>query len=159
MSAMSDLDIEIQMAVSAACRRSGPLFWKTFTYDSGDVRVLCVEVAGGSRMMVLEDGCWLSEHGPSTLEGCWADVPGRIVCQPHEGELWVHVEQDPLWRLDDIYMADERGVVLLDADDPRATVCGHCGAAWDDTVSTAWTPAPSGRCPFEYDHDHDYEVA
>ena len=48
------------------------------------------------------------------------------------------------------------GVVLLGRRDPRATVCGECGAAWDDTVSTSVTPTPAGRCPFEADHDdHD----
>ncbi len=33
----------------------------------------------------------------------------------------------------------------------RAT-CGHCGLSWDDGKSTAWTPAPSARCPFESFH-------
>lgn len=31
--------------------------------------------------------------------------------------------------------------------------CGECGRSWDDAVGSTWTPAPSGRCPFEYDHD------
>lgn len=30
--------------------------------------------------------------------------------------------------------------------------CGACGRAWDDSRSTTWTPAPAGRCPFEYWH-------
>lgn len=30
--------------------------------------------------------------------------------------------------------------------------CGTCGLSWDDAIPTAWTPAPSGRCPFEYFH-------
>ncbi len=30
--------------------------------------------------------------------------------------------------------------------------CGHCGLSWDDAKPTQWTPAPSGRCPFEYFH-------
>jgi hypothetical protein len=30
--------------------------------------------------------------------------------------------------------------------------CGTCGKSWDDSVSTAVTPVPAGRCPFEYDH-------
>ena len=30
--------------------------------------------------------------------------------------------------------------------------CGSCGRSWDDSMSTGWTPAPSGRCPFEYYH-------
>lgn len=30
--------------------------------------------------------------------------------------------------------------------------CGTCGRTWDDGVSTALTPVPAGRCPFEYIH-------
>lgn len=30
--------------------------------------------------------------------------------------------------------------------------CGTCGRSWDDSVTTSLTPAPSGRCPFEYFH-------
>lgn len=30
--------------------------------------------------------------------------------------------------------------------------CGHCHRSWDDSVVTAWTPVPSARCPFEYEH-------
>ena len=30
--------------------------------------------------------------------------------------------------------------------------CGHCGLSWNDSITTAWTPAPSARCPFEYFH-------
>lgn len=38
--------------------------------------------------------------------------------------------------------------------DPRnAAECGTCGFKWDDSISTAWTPAPSGRCPNEYNHE------
>ena len=46
-------------------------------------------------------------------------------------------------------------VVELDPEDPQATVCGTCGRGWDDTVSTDVTPAPSGRCPFEYEHSEE----
>lgn len=39
--------------------------------------------------------------------------------------------------------------------------CGTCGLSWDDGISTGMTPAPSGRCPFEYFHvyeeDDDFE--
>lgn len=35
------------------------------------------------------------------------------------------------------------------------TRCGHCRRAWDDSRSTDLTPAPSGRCPFEYWHRPD----
>lgn len=30
--------------------------------------------------------------------------------------------------------------------------CGTCGRTWDDAIATAYTPAPSARCPFEYFH-------
>lgn len=30
--------------------------------------------------------------------------------------------------------------------------CGECGRAWNDGISTSMTPAPAGRCPFEYYH-------
>lgn len=33
---------------------------------------------------------------------------------------------------------------------PGIATCGNCGRSWDDTLSTTWTPAPAGRCPFEY---------
>lgn len=32
--------------------------------------------------------------------------------------------------------------------------CGTCGLSWDDSISTSMTPAPSGRCPFEYFHEY-----
>lgn len=51
-----------------------------------------------------------------------------------------------------VLRTDQRGVVELDPADPRSTVCSECGRGWDDTVATAWTPVPAGRCPFEYDH-------
>lgn len=38
---------------------------------------------------------------------------------------------------------------------PGIATCGYCGLSWDDTISTGWTPVPSGRCPFEYFHQHD----
>lgn len=52
----------------------------------------------------------------------------------------------------DAPFTDPRGIVLLDEGDPRATTCGTCGASWDDSVGTAWTPAPAGRCPWEAEH-------
>ena len=44
--------------------------------------------------------------------------------------------------------------IELSPNDPRATVCGHCGRGWDDSVSTSVTPTPAARCPFEYDHEY-----
>lgn len=36
------------------------------------------------------------------------------------------------------------------AKDP--VTCFNCGLSWDDAIPTAYTPAPSGRCPFEAFH-------
>lgn len=47
------------------------------------------------------------------------------------------------------------GVVEIiddDAEVPGRMTCGVCGRSWDDSVPTAWTPVPSARCPFEYEH-------
>lgn len=33
--------------------------------------------------------------------------------------------------------------------------CGACGRSWDDGITTGLTPAPSGRCPFEDEHEDD----
>lgn len=42
----------------------------------------------------------------------------------------------------------------------NVAVCGECGFAWDDTKSTSLTPAPSARCPNEYNHcDTDYPIS
>ena len=35
--------------------------------------------------------------------------------------------------------------------------CGTCGHSWDDGICTSMTPAPSGRCPFEYFHISEAE--
>lgn len=40
-----------------------------------------------------------------------------------------------------------------EAKDP--VTCGHCHLTWDDAIPTSYTPAPSGRCPFEHFHIHD----
>ena len=40
---------------------------------------------------------------------------------------------------------------------PGKCTCGTCGLSWDDSISTGWTPVPSGRCPFEYFHVYPKE--
>lgn len=56
---------------------------------------------------------------------------------------------------DDVLAIDDRCVVELRSGStrPGAAVCGVCGRTWDDSVSTAVTPAPGGRCPYEATHD------
>jgi hypothetical protein len=36
----------------------------------------------------------------------------------------------------------------------EVATCGHCGRSWNDAAISAVTPVPSGRCPFEYDHEY-----
>lgn len=35
-----------------------------------------------------------------------------------------------------------------------AVQCSTCERWWDDAIVTAYTPAPSARCPFEEFHEH-----
>lgn len=37
---------------------------------------------------------------------------------------------------------------------PDIVKCGHCNRSWDDSIATSLTPAPSARCPFEYQHKY-----
>ncbi len=46
----------------------------------------------------------------------------------------------------------------IDPNDPNAkdpATDGECGLTWDDGISTGITPAPGGRCPFEYFHKYE----
>jgi hypothetical protein len=51
------------------------------------------------------------------------------------------------------------GGELRHDDDGRPIVdvatCGHCGRSWNDALSSGITPTPSGRCPFEYEHESE----
>ncbi len=49
------------------------------------------------------------------------------------------------------------GVIAANADTPAENIvtCGACGFAWDDTIPTGLTPAPSARCPNEYNHPEE----
>ena len=35
----------------------------------------------------------------------------------------------------------------------NVATCGTCGRSWNDAAISSWTPAPSARCPFEYEHE------
>lgn len=56
---------------------------------------------------------------------------------------------------------DDFAVKVLDEPDDanQPARCGTCGRLWDDGLSTAWTPSPSGRCPFEYFHERVWPEA
>jgi hypothetical protein len=47
---------------------------------------------------------------------------------------------------------DDNGDEIVDV-----VTCGTCGRSWNDAAISSLTPAPSGRCPFEYDHEPDDE--
>lgn len=78
-----------------------------------------------------------------------ADVLRAEGCDEDRAEEYIDALRSAGFAL---YFRHPSGVVELDPADPLATVCGSCGRGWDDSVPTAWTPAPSGRCPFEYEH-------
>lgn len=42
-------------------------------------------------------------------------------------------------------------------DSKYAVTCGDCQLTWDNAGPTAYTPTPSGRCPFEAFHDDEEE--
>lgn len=52
-----------------------------------------------------------------------------------------------------------RGSKAYNAAEARGDLCtcGTCGRSWDDGQPTSYTPAPSGRCPFEYYHKAEVE--
>lgn len=51
------------------------------------------------------------------------------------------------------------GATLRYDDDGHAIVdiatCGTCGRSWNDALVSSVTPVPSGRCPFEYEHEEE----
>lgn len=55
---------------------------------------------------------------------------------------------------EDVAVPDDFPVKVLGPDDPSENLatCLLCGRSWDDSVSTAYTPVPAGRCPFEAFH-------
>lgn len=43
---------------------------------------------------------------------------------------------------------DETGAEIVEV-----ATCGHCGRSWNDAAISSRTPVPSGRCPFEAEHE------
>ncbi len=48
---------------------------------------------------------------------------------------------------------DGNGLTVVDM-----AVCGTCKSAWNDALISARTPAPAGRCPYEYIHEEIAEL-
>lgn len=44
---------------------------------------------------------------------------------------------------------DDDGNEIVDV-----VTCGHCDRSWNDAAISSITPAPSARCPFEYEHEY-----
>lgn len=91
----------------------------------------------------------------------WADSSEADYGEPHcpkcGNEAVAGDSEMPLPEVPDNFSVKE-----LDEDDDAEdrVTCGTCGRSWDDAIPTTWTPAPSGRCPFEYyhaDQDSDRE--
>jgi hypothetical protein len=48
---------------------------------------------------------------------------------------------------------DENGNEVVDI-----VTCGVCGRSWNDAQVSQWTPVPSARCPFEYEHESESDT-
>lgn len=73
---------------------------------------------------------------------------GDYICGKCRVQFW-----GPKYRDYPAMKIHRNGVVELNPHDSTATVCGTCLRGWDDSVVTSVTPAPSARCPFEYEHE------
>jgi hypothetical protein len=49
---------------------------------------------------------------------------------------------------------DSSGRLIVDV-----VKCLDCGLSWNDALVTERTPAPAGRCPYEYEHAEIRELA
>lgn len=95
--------------------------------------------------LVIEHSCALCG---GSVEPC-PHGDGLYVCanepiSDHHGE---HVDVLPG---EAIVYFDDDGKPKVDM-----ATCGHCGRTWNDALGTSITPAPSARCPFEYEHVYE----
>lgn len=114
----------------------------------------------------LTDKQWEEVKGSKMWDSTTIDVMAEAFDE-HASWIAMHLHLEPA--SDDVETSPggyvhKNGVVELPPHHPRATVCGTCGRGWDDAVSTALTPVPAARCPFEYEHaeydsEYDSEVA
>lgn len=79
-------------------------------------------------------------------------------------EAWIELRTDPTGQRGDAWAErdgwhDDRDFQCGWNEDGRhepvmeVATCGACGRSWNDALITSRTPAPSARCPFEYEHD------
>ncbi|QRI45323.1 hypothetical protein SEA_FLOAT294_83 [Gordonia phage Float294] len=84
--------------------------------------------------------------------------PSGVLEIGHVGEYLDAVRQDAARRGAEITIRGQE--ITADGRTLAEIVqCGECGRYWDDAVTTSVTPAPSGRCPFEYDHGRPSSLA
>lgn len=107
----------------------------------------------------VDRGCWhvghnLAGYMPESDVQCFVSRADAISALHSEMEEYADENDEGYDALAPDVPADFPVQPLLhwSSTDPRVMQCGECGRAWDDTVSTDLTPAPSGRCPFEYFH-------
>lgn len=89
----------------------------------------------------------------SKLERLLGDYFEVLLHHAPDGGDWSEFRGDTLV-FPDVEIPDDFPVRELDDDEnpPGKATCGSCGRSWDDSISTAWTPVPSARCPFEGFH-------
>lgn len=73
------------------------------------------------------------------------DMSGHQFCLDHH-ECWQSNDDCPSLTAE--RRTDDDGEPIS-----AMTQCGACGRWWDDAIVTSMTPVPSGRCPFEYEHE------
>ena len=91
---------------------------------------------------------YVSTYGPrgGQLAVATVDLAGARALLRDLRRALVRAKIPPDWPVQPLGMVEKR---------PRRAECGNCGLAWDDDAVTLLTPAPAGRCPFEYFHEED----
>lgn len=130
-----------------------------------DNRVLVVAIYSGERGMAVK--YWvrddISPVNPVKIMIGHYTVSATVVKQSRDGELVVKATGIPdivlsLLKRSRVRIRTYKGVRYVaqghaaPASFASAVTCNTCGRTWDDGMSTELTPAPSGRCPFEYMH-------
>ena len=121
---------------------------------SAPLTLPAMALAGGDRFVVETpgrppfDATVIAHHG-------WGLVHGviEIDCRSGEERFIYGIGYDTLVVVK--RHTHRNAVVETDGTGARDMTCGTCGRSWDNSMSSDLTPTPSGRCPFEYDHEEE----
>lgn len=107
---------------------------------------------GNARSKTTARGMLHAIEGDAGIGWCFVRLD-----DPGDGPEYMHVPMERV-DLEILPVSSESGRRRHDGDGRPiidVATCGACGRSWDDALVTSLTPAPSGRCPFEYDHDSE----